>query len=343
MSMSRSRYLALVMALSIGITAVVLAALLSAGSGRSDTVTTIKNAKTWMYQLQGLESPGALQKLAASDYDLLVLEPTNTIKGAEGFDAAGMVSQMKRSRPDRLVLAYLDIGEAEDYRTYWKGSWQKPRGSLRGRPSFMLSEDPDGWSGNYPVAYWDHRWKKVMITGRGSPLQKAIDAGFDGVYLDWVEGYDDDRVRHEAGKRKVDSAKSMVAFIRDLRSHAHKQNPEFLVVAQNAPYLIDTTGYLGQIDAAGFESTWYSGKGDASWDSPGAGDIKRQRSGGRYTTSSLLRTFDRYIQAGIPVFTIDYSRSRKRANSVYWASYAHGLKPLVTRVSLSRMTETPPP
>ncbi len=322
---------------------IVLATQLSNGRGEPSTVTALENVKTWMYQIQGLDSSSALQKLAASDYDLLVLEPTNTVKGSERFDAAGMVAQMKKSHPGRLVLAYIDIGEAEDYRSYWKSSWRKPKGGKRGHPSFIVADDPDGWSGNYPVNFWDRRWKKLMITGSNNALQNAIDAGFDGVYLDWVEAYDDETVMREARKKKLDAANSMVGFIKKLRSHARKQDPGFLVVAQNAPYLVDTPGYLDQIDAAAFEDTWYSGKGDASWNSPDAGDIKTSRRGGDWSTASRLRTYNRYSRAGLPVFTIDYSLHNKTAQSVYRASSNRGFKPLVTRVTLSRMTQTPPP
>ncbi len=327
----------------VGIAFFVLVAQLSNGRSEPATVAALENVKTWMYQIQGLDSSSALQKLATSDYDLLVLEPTNTVKESERFDVAGMVAQMKRSRPDRLVLAYIDIGEAEDYRSYWKSSWRKPKGNKRGHPSFIVAEDPDDWSGNYPVNFWDRRWKKLMITGSNSALQNAIDAGFDGVYLDWVEAYDDETVMREAKKKKIDAAESMVGFIKKLRSHARKQDPGFLVVAQNAPYLVDTPGYLDQIDAAAFEDTWYSGEGDASWNSPNAGDIKQKRKGGDWSTASFLRTYGRYSRAGIPVFTVDYSLRKKTARSVYRASSKRGFKPLVTRVSLSRTTQTPPP
>ncbi len=340
---SRIRQPAYLLPFIVTAAAVALAIWLSDGRGTAASGTTLENVKTWMYQIQGLERSGALRKLERSDYDLLVLEPTNTVKGSEGFDVSDMVKRMKRSRPDRLVLAYIDIGEAEDYRTYWKKSWRGPSEDRRGRPNFIIAEDPDGWAGNYPVAYWDKRWKKVMITGKKSALQNAIDAGFDGVYLDWVEAYDDDSVMREARKRKINTAKSMVGFIRKLRSHARKQDPDFLVVAQNAPYLVDTPGYLDQIDAASFEDTWYSGKGDASWNSPNAGDIKRKRKGGEWSTASLLRTYSRYSRAGLPVFTVDYSLRKKTARSLYRASSNRGFKPLVTRVSLSRMTRTPPP
>ncbi|MCD6360319.1 MAG: hypothetical protein J7M38_05580, partial [Armatimonadetes bacterium] len=62
---------------------------------------------TWACQLQGLERAGAVNALAASAYEMLVLEPTRTVQGSEQFDTAGMVARLK-ALPDggrRLVLA----------------------------------------------------------------------------------------------------------------------------------------------------------------------------------------------------------------------------------------------
>ena len=44
----------------------------------------------------------------------------------------------------RLVLAYMSIGEAEDYRYYWQKDWE------RNKPSWLDAENPD-WPGNYKV------------------------------------------------------------------------------------------------------------------------------------------------------------------------------------------------
>jgi len=50
----------------------------------------------------------------------------------------------------------------------------------------------------------------------------------------------------------------------------------------------------------------------------------------------------KYLKLGIPVFTIDYCISKRKAKKVYSASRKNGFIPLVTRVSLSKITKTPP-
>jgi len=58
----------------------------------------LKAARTFMYQLQGLEEPSAVEQLSQSSYDLLVVEPTFTIKGSESFDAKGTVQSCQSGR-----------------------------------------------------------------------------------------------------------------------------------------------------------------------------------------------------------------------------------------------------
>ncbi|TET53591.1 MAG: glycoside hydrolase, end-alpha-1,4-polygalactosaminidase [Actinobacteria bacterium] len=295
-----------------------------------------------MYQIQDLDREGAIQALEKTDYPLLVLEPTNTSKGSEDFDLLKMIKKLRKT-PDgkrRLLLAYIDIGEAEDYRTYWKESWQAPTESKRGKPDFIITADPDGWSGNYPVAYWDERWKDIWL-GEDGLIRDLAEAGFDGIYLDWVEAYDDEKVIEAAQEDGLKPAKEMINFIKELKESGRQVVPDFLVVAQNAPYLLDEDPkYSKVIDALAMEDTWFQGEADADWDDPAGGDIKNYYKDG-WTTDALLEQYKKYSSAGLPVFSVDYCLKKENAEMVYRQAKKHGLRPLVTRVSLSKQTTTP--
>jgi hypothetical protein len=63
---------------------------------------------------------------------------------------------------------------------------------------------------------------------------------------------------------------------------------------------------------------------------------------GCWSTENRLEAYGRYQDRGLPVLTIDYCIGDDTAGDAYARAREHGLRPLVTRVQLSRMTETPP-
>jgi cysteinyl-tRNA synthetase len=118
--------------------------------------------------------------LANTYYDLAGIDYSFDGTEAGKFTAA-QVAQMK-VKPDgkrRKVIAYLSIGEAEDYRYYWQNGWGE------GDPSFIHEENP-GWPGNFKVEYWDPRWQAIIF----GYLRMIVKAGFDGVYLDIIDAYE---------------------------------------------------------------------------------------------------------------------------------------------------------
>ena len=205
-----------------------------------------------------------------------------------------------------------------------------------------MTVDPDGWSGNYPAAFWRPEWKRIWL-GKNGIVAKLARLGFDGVYLDWVEAYDDDYVRQTAENDGVDPEMEMIRFIEEIGASGRAIFPDFLVIPQNAPFLIDEDPerYVRAIDGLAVEDTWFSGEGDGEWDDPESGDIPND-SDDEWSTAGRLAQFQKYRKAGLPVFSVDYCVSEKNAAFVYKQARESGLRPLVTRVSLSRMTETPP-
>src|SRR5260221_12414403 len=91
--------------------------LLAAASAPSPIA--IGDVRTWMYQFQDLESGAAVRALGKSSYDLLVVEPVGTYRGALASAMAAKVPLLRGARPDRLVIAHLDIAEADTHRADW--------------------------------------------------------------------------------------------------------------------------------------------------------------------------------------------------------------------------------
>ena len=282
---------------------------------------------TWMYQIQALDDNSKIDTLAVTDYDMIVVEPGHNFIGFS-YDTAYLVNQLKsKSNGDeRILLAYVDIGEAEDYRTYWQSDWIAPTENAQGSPSFLVTIDPDGWTGNYPVAYWQNAWKNIWLGADGIVAELA-NAGFHGIYLDWVEAYDDDTVRDYAQQQGVVPEEEMMLFIEEIGAAGRAIRADFIVIAQNAPYLIDydPVRYAKMIDAIAFEDTWFYGEGDAEWTDTNAGDLfGGERHSNEYSTASRITQSHIYIDFGVPVFTVDYCISESNANLTYMNSRREG-------------------
>ena len=313
---------------------------------RTSTILNGIEISTWMYQIQWLDDNVAIDELDATLYDMLVVEPGHNFK-TDVYDTNYLVSSLKQkpNGDERLLLAYIDIGQAEDYRTYWLSTWEAPTETSIGSPNFLLTFDPDGWSGNYPVAYWNLEWQNIWL-GTNGIIEKLAQFGFDGVYLDWVEGYDDDKVREAALTQGRNPENEMMLFIQRIRDLGKSFNSDFLVVPQNAPYLLDADPafYVSIIDALATEDTWFYGEGDVPWGNPNAGDLSGgERHAGDYSTANRIAQSKKYLDLGIPVFSVDYCISESNAEQTYINAYENGFIPLVTRVSLTNITETPPP
>ena len=90
----------------------------------------LKHARMWGYQLQNINA----RAIGATDFDVVVVD-AGSGDGAWGLSKKG-IARLK-TRPDgarRTVRAYVNIGEAEDYRYYCKKSWeQAPPACRHGR------------------------------------------------------------------------------------------------------------------------------------------------------------------------------------------------------------------
>ena len=116
------------------------------------------------------------QALKNTNYDLLLIEVSygNTFFTKEQIEEL----KIKNNGGKRIVIAYLSIGEAEDYRFYWKKKWKKKK------PNWIIKEN-ENWEGNYIVKYWTPEWKNII-----KEYQKKLDEiGVDGYLLDTVDTY----------------------------------------------------------------------------------------------------------------------------------------------------------
>ena len=150
----------------------------------SSDVTKLSDAKNFLYLIDPEKystKASFVNALAATNYDVFIIDLFCANEMLTASDLAKL--KVKKNGGKRLVICYMSIGEAEDYRAYWKSEWNTEK------PLFLCDENPE-WKGNYKVRYWYPSWQQTMAGESGSYLSMIVTAGFDGVYLDIIDAYE---------------------------------------------------------------------------------------------------------------------------------------------------------
>lgn len=298
---------------------------------------------SWSIQLQGLDSISSSTTFARRTVDMLVIEPMRSQQGEGDFPMRDLVRRVQQSPgktlPTKRCIAYLNVGQAEDYRTYWGEAWKAPTASAPGQPEFLLGLDPDGWKGNYPVAYWQPEWRRCLYGHEDAPLDQILADGFDGIYADWVLGFLDPNVKAAAEAANVDPALEMVKLLDDIRKYARSRYPLFVVIAQNGLVLAEQHPELVTVvDALSQEDLSFRGLATAGWSDSGAGDIPADAEG-ESSTARLGARLAAIAQRGLPVFTLDYALEPENEEQAIATSREFGCVPCVSRTPLDRLPD----
>ncbi len=255
------------------------------------TGSSLTDVKTWGYQLQ-LAAP----ERVAAGIDLMVVDYA---RGARPKDTLSH-DEVRRfqTRPDgsrRIVLAYLSVGEAENYRYYWQPQWQ------RSPPSWLAGENPE-WPNNYRVRFWDPAWQRIIFEPRRRVvdrfgeayaewrkpyLDRILEAGFDGVYLDRVDAF------YEWEKSRPSAEAEMAAFVTALSAYAKRRKPGFLIVPQNAEELLRQENYRRHIDAIAKEDLLF-------------GEVTAEQDNKPQDVNRTILLLNRARADGLPVFVVEY-------------------------------------
>lgn len=219
-------------------------ALMAGDISAQERKNNLLEARSWAFQLKNL-GPEEQAKIAASKYDLVVID-SEQFPGEREVPLTREEVERMKIKPDggrRLVIAYFSVGEAENYRYYWKQEWN------RQKPSWVGKENKQ-WGGNFLVQYWDPTWQNIIMGGPKSFADQVINSGFDGFYIDRVDAYyyygDTDPKR-----------KQMVDFIIKLADYIRSKKPDAQILAQNAEELLDYPNYVKAIDGIAKEDLIY--------------------------------------------------------------------------------------
>ncbi len=246
----------------------------------------LEKVQSWLYYL-GEVSPDRRAQIANSDVDLVVVDFAD---GNQTPHTAAEISALRGTDADRLIVSYLSIGEAEEYRTYWQQNWTD------NPPAFLAEPNPE-WQDNYKVAYWDPAWKKIVF----DQIDVMVENGFNGLYLDIIDAYGYWQQRNpEMGAWY---RQQMITFVGEIRAHAHAKLAEmgsdrtFAIIGQNGEDLAAYPEYLSVVDGIGKEDLYY-------YYPNGAPDSFTPVPNGWLSGSQAL--LEQAHAAGVEVFVVEY-------------------------------------
>lgn len=300
----------------------------------------------WAYQLQHAD----VAEIARSPFDLVVIDSTKDGDPDKPLKAAE-VRRMKRTPQGgrRFVLAYLSVGEAEDYRFYWNEEWletatpepapaphghaapsakadkaDKPDRWLSAKAPPWLGDENESWGGNFQVKYWDPGWQAILFGSPTSYLERVLAQGFDGVYLDRVDAY------YEFVSERESAGDDMAELVIRLAEHARRIKPECIVVPQNGEELLLKPAYVAAIDGIAKEDLFFG--------SPTEGEPNNSQQ-----IANSLSWLEPATKAGRPVLTIEYLEKPEARAEAAAAAREKGFVPYFGPRSLDRLVWPDPP
>ena len=196
---------------------------------------------------------GSPPGLWASKYRLVIADPDEA--------DAGVVEALRSS--GAAVLAYVNIGYAEEWRAYWPEALAA--GIVHGETEY---------EGEYFVEYWRPEWRAIME----KVVDEALSRGFSGVYLDNIDAY---MVLGEAGPPPwaagVDLRGEMLRLVSDIAGYARSRGA-VLVYGNLGGAAVDLRGGLeleGSLDGVLREEVLYRLSGGCSVEPTEPGEASR--------------------------------------------------------------------
>lgn len=286
-------------------------------------------ATTWGLQLQNVVA------LSIPDtVDMLVVDYSHDGTDQHALNPARIAAlKARKGKPDRIVLCYMSIGEAESYRYYWHARWQS-------EPPPWLGKESAEWKGNFQVRYWHPSWQDIIVSrtptvftrllelalpGQKPYIDRIVEAGCDGIYLDRIDAFSEWQA-----ERGPQAEADMARFVELIAAHAHERRPGFLVVAQNGEELLQNARYRAALDGVAKEDFLYGVGGE---EAPNTADV----------IEPTKRLLDAMKAEGKPVFVVEYLQSPGKRLAAQAALGASGYIPLFARRTLHEPPEPAPP
>lgn len=262
-----------------------------------------------------------LKAIGKTKFDLVILD-------ADNFEADDLryspkaLAELKRSKGgNKLLLAYICIGEAESFRAYWKPAWDKTKDGKpdKGAPNWLGRNIYPEWEGSYVVKYWDVEWQKLVLRR----IDGIIAAGFDGIYLDRVDSYEYWMPGGRSKANYKEAERKMIDFVKLIARHARKKGrADFGVFPQGGFGLAEHADYVAVTTGIGNEDNWFNGNSR----------------NGQGETKEILKYLDTFKKAGKLVLVTDYVTRTPLIYDFYSNARSKGYIPYATVRPLNKLT-----
>ena len=144
----------------------------------------VKTVKNFLYMTDSSRydrQENFVRALSNTNFDAVIVDVFH--RGRQPFNKDSIRGmKFKKLGARRLVLAYMNIGQADSFRYYWKDNWKE------GTPAFVSSPalgNPD----RYYVKYWHQAWRDLMTGNPNSYIYGILAQGFDGVVIDGTDAF----------------------------------------------------------------------------------------------------------------------------------------------------------
>ena len=269
----------------------------------SATPSRWQEIRSFACQFQQLD----IEEASNSPFQLLLMDYSRD----GGFGGRYTSQELARlRRGGRLLVAYLSVGEAESYRSYWKKSW-KP-----GRPAWLDAPNPQ-WKENYKVRYWDPAWQKILF----DDADLILDQGYDGLFLDTVDAYE------FWLPRRPEAAADMRNLLKKLALRVRQRGDTGLFL-NGGEGLLDDSDLLEKITGVAKEEIFFGLPGDG-------------KSSPAHFTRSTQAALKKVVESGKIVLSIDYTRDPQQARKAHELARRAGYLEFVGVRALDRLVKQP--
>ncbi|MNK08345.1 hypothetical protein D3C87_262780 [compost metagenome] len=149
----------------------------------ANDVQTLAQAQNYLYLISTenyTDKNSFLTAIQQTNFDVVIIDAFFGDDLLTSEDVASLKTKLNGGK--RLVISYLNIGSAEKYRYYWKKNWGLHH-------PLWLKKKYDGYKDEIWVKFWKDEWKEIIYGNDNSYTKKLLNAGFDGAYLDNIEGF----------------------------------------------------------------------------------------------------------------------------------------------------------